>query len=247
MPPGKWLRTYIITPPFSAFCFAMFWLTGVLIHPFDRTRRMAHHVARFWSHLLLRTAGIRIHTEGLDHISPPACYVLVSNHLSLADTPLMCAYLPGLFRFMAKESLMKVPLIGGHLRRGGHISVARDDARSAVRSLAVAAKLIEAGEGSVLIFAEGGRSEGEIRAFKGGAAHLAIKSHVPVVPMAIAGTGEVMPKGAKLLRPGAIALIAGEPVDTRGMTPADRDSLTTVLQDRVAALSQRAATVIGRG
>ncbi len=230
------VRTYIITPPFSAVCFAMFWLCGVIAYPFDPTRKLSYLVGRFWSYLLLRTAGIRVLTRGLDALSPTGAYVLVSNHLSLADTPLMCAYLPGPFRFMAKESLMKVPIIGGHLRRGGHIGVMREDARSAVKSLAEAAKILDSGAGSVVIFAEGGRSEGEMRAFKGGAAHLAIKAQAAVVPIALTGTNQVMPKGAKLLRPGTICLVAGTPVDTRGMTAQDRDRLTTLVQEQVAGL-----------
>lgn len=231
------LRTYVITPPFSAFCFAMFWLCGVLVHKFDPRKKAMDLIARFWSWLLLWTAGITVITDGLDKLSATEQYVYVSNHLSLADTPLMCAYLPGPFRFLAKESLMRVPIIGGHLKRAGHIGVNRDDARSAVRSLAESIRVMQSGGASMLIFAEGSRSEGgDTQAFKGGAAHLAIKSGKPVVPLAIRGTNEVMPKGAKLLRPGTIRLFAGEPVPTAGMTAQDRDRLTEILQARVGEL-----------
>jgi 1-acyl-sn-glycerol-3-phosphate acyltransferase len=235
----------VVTPPFSAVCFAMFWLMGALAHPFDRDRRWSHRIARFWSYWLLRTAGVRVRTRGLEALSATSTYVIVSNHLSLADTPLMCAYLPGPFRFLAKESLMKVPIIGGHLRRGGHIAVAREDARSAVRSLAEAGRVLDSGAASVVIFAEGGRSEGEMRAFKGGAAHLAIKSRAAVVPMALAGTNLVMPKGAWLLRPGVVGLVAGEPIETRDMTAQDRDRLTGAVQERVAELADAAAALRG--
>jgi poly(hydroxyalkanoate) granule-associated protein len=92
--------------------------------------------------MLLRTAGVRVVAEGLDRLPADGAFVYVSNHLSLADTPLMAGWLPTSFRFLAKESLMKVPIIGGHLRRGGHIPVERNDARAAVRSLARAEKLL---------------------------------------------------------------------------------------------------------
>jgi 1-acyl-sn-glycerol-3-phosphate acyltransferase len=240
MPLRAALRTYIITPPLSAFCFTMFWLSGVLVYRFDPRKRAMDAIARFWSWLLLWTAGIRVVTDGLDKLSATEQYVYVSNHLSLADTPLMCAYLPGPFRFLAKESLMRVPIIGGHLRRAGHISVNRADARSAVRSLAEAGQVMESGEASMLIFAEGSRSEdGGTQAFRGGAAHLAIKVHKAVVPLAIRGTNDVMPKGARLLRPGTIRLIAGEPVPTTGMTAQDRDRLTDLLRTSVNGLLAR--------
>lgn len=240
MPLRAFLRTYVITPPFSAFCFSMFWLFGLLAYRFDPRKRAMDLIARFWSWLLLWTAGITVKTEGLAALSASEQYVFVSNHLSLADTPLMCAYLPGPFRFLAKESLMRVPIIGGHLQRAGHISVNRDDPRAAVRSLAEAGKIMLSGDASILIFAEGSRSEGgDTQAFKGGAAHLAIKSGKPVVPLAIRGTNEVMPKGAMLLRPGTIWLFAGEPVSTAGMTAQDRDRLTELLQERVSELRAR--------
>ncbi len=236
MPLWRKIRTYVITPPFSAFCFTMFWVCGMLVHRFDPKLRGMYLVGWFWSTLLIRTAGIRIVKRGFEGLSPVEPYVFVSNHLSLADTPLMYACLPGPFRFLAKESLMKVPIIGGHLRRAGHISVARDDARSAVKSLADAGKVLESGDASILVFAEGSRAEGDTRAFKGGASHLAIKSGKTVVPLALSGTNEVMPKGAHLLRPGTIWISAGTPAPTAGMTARDRDVLTERLQESVAAL-----------
>ncbi len=236
----RWLRTYIVTPPFSATCFASFWLSGLISSWFDRSGNSNHGVARFWSRMLLRTAGIRVVAEGLDSLPRDGAFVYVSNHLSLADTPLMAGWLPTSFRFLAKESLMQVPIIGGHLRRGGHIPVERSDARAAVRSLVRAEKLLRDARISVLVFAEGTRSEGgDLQAFKSGAAHLAIKAGAPVVPLAVYGTAEVMPKGHKLLRPGVIRLLAGEPIPTAGLKANDRESFTARLQAQVSELMDR--------
>lgn len=241
----RWLRTYIVTPPFSATCFASFWATSLVANTVDRTGRTGHAMARFWSRLLLWTAGVRVVVEGLDRLPPDGAFVFVSNHLSLADTPLMAGWLPTGFRFMAKESLMRVPIIGSHLQRGGHIGVDRDDARAAVRSLARAERLLR-DRVSVLIFAEGTRSEdGGLQAFKAGAAHLAIKAGTPVVPLAVHGTSDVMPKGHKLLRPGVVRLLAGEPIPTAGLKPADRDGFTERLQTRVAELLDRVVRIPG--
>lgn len=242
----SWLRTYIITPPFSAACFTSFWLCGLVTSWLDRSGNTTHYVARFWSRMLLRTAGIRIITEGLDQLPGDGAFVYVSNHLSLADTPLMAGWLPTSFRFLAKESLMKVPIIGGHLRRGGHIPVERNDARAAVRSLARAEKLLRDARVSILVFAEGTRSQdGDLQAFKAGAAHLAIKAGAPVVPLAVYGTAEVMPKGHKLLRPGVIRLLAGAPISTAGLKAIDRDTFTARVQARVAELMDRVVQIKG--
>ncbi|MFN7922211.1 MAG: lysophospholipid acyltransferase family protein [Bryobacteraceae bacterium] len=236
----QFLRTYIITPPLSASAFTGFWFFGVVAWPFDRDGSLTHRVARVWSWWLLNTAGIRIRIEGTDRLDPHGTYIYVSNHLSLADTPFTTTYLPTIFRFLAKESLMKVPIIGGHLRRGRHISVPREDARGAARALAKAADLLRAKTASVLIFAEGTRGEGAMQAFKAGAAHLAIQTGVPVVPVAIAGTDEVLPKGAPLLRPGSISMVVGEPIPSVGLTAADRGRFTTQLQENVSRLLERA-------
>jgi 1-acyl-sn-glycerol-3-phosphate acyltransferase len=243
---SSWFRTYIITPPFSATCFASFWLSTLIASWFDRSGNASHGAARFWSRMLLRTAGIRVVAEGLDSLPRDAAFVYVSNHLSLADTPLMAGWLPSSFRFLAKGSLMRVPIIGGHLRRGGHIAVERDDARAAVRSLARAEKLLRDARVSIMVFAEGTRSaDGDLQAFKSGAAHLAIKSGAPVVPLAVHGTAEVMPKGHKLLRPGVIRLLAGQPIPTAGLKPIDRDSFTERLQDKVSELLDRVVQIRG--
>lgn len=240
----SWFRTYVITPPFSAACFASFWFSGLISSRLDRSGNLTHTMARFWSRMLLHTAGIRVVVEGLDTLPRDGAFVYVSNHLSLADTPLMAGWLPTSFRFLAKDSLMRVPIIGGHLRRGGHIAVERDDARAAVRSLARAEKLLREAGVSVLVFAEGTRSAGgDLQAFKSGAAHLAIRSGAPVVPIAVHGTAEVMPKGHKLLRPGVIRLLAGAPILTAGLRANDRDSFTARLQASVSDLLDRVVQI----
>lgn len=234
------LRTYVITPPFSAFCFAAFWCCSIAYTFARASKTRMHALGRYWSRFLLRTAGIRVRTEGLDQIDPQGTYIYVANHRSLADTPVTSALLPTCFRYMAKESLLRVPIIGGHLRRGAHIGVPREDARGAARALARAAELLRSGEASVLIFAEGTRGTGAVQAFKSGAAHLAVQTGVPVVPIGIAGTQDVLPRGAPLLRPGVVALVAGAPIPTAGLGPKDRDSLTALLQEGVGALVDRA-------
>jgi 1-acyl-sn-glycerol-3-phosphate acyltransferase len=242
----SWVRTYIITPPFSAICFASFWLSGLVSSWFDGSGNRSHGIARFWSRMLLRTAGVRVVAEGLDRLPADGAFVYVSNHLSLADTPLMAGWLP----HVVPVSCQGIADEGADHRRPsaawrGHIPVERNDARAAVRSLARAEKLLRDARVSILVFAEGTRSQGgDLQAFKSRSRSPgAIKSGAPVVPIAVYGTADVMPKGRKLLRPGVIRLLAGDPIPTAGLKANDRDRFTQGLQARVSELMDRVVQI----
>jgi len=225
------LRGYLISNPASLVLFILFYLSGAVAKRFGS---QGHGVARFFSRRLLGAAGIKVHANGLEHLRGGP-FVLVANHLSLADTPLLMGYLPADFRFIAKASLFRSPIIGAHLRRGGHIPVVREDPRSAVKSLVQAAALLRQGI-SILLFAEGTRSEGQMQDFKGGAAHLGIKTGASVVPLAISGTPAILPKGSLTLLSGAVSIQIGKPIPTTGLGPRDRDRLTNSIQHEVACL-----------
>jgi len=183
--------------------------------------------------------------EGLDRIQPDGGYVFAANHLSLMDTPLVIAYIPAQFRFLAKRSLFRVPFIGGHLKRAGHIRVDREDPRSAVKVMGVAAELIRKDGISILVFPEGSRSEdGKLQEFKEGAAYLAIKAGVPVVPVAISGTHAVLPPGSVLVRSGKATLRIGHPIPTGSLQLSDRALLTRRIREEVAALLPEADSVV---
>lgn len=239
-----WFLTNVITPPFSALCFLSFWLHGAVARLLRLDADRHHAIARFWSRLLLRTALVRVRTEGLDKLNPAGVYIFVSNHLSLADTPLVAGWLPFRFRFMAKESLMKIPIVGDHLRWGRHLAVPREDTRGAARSLAEAARLLRQRAASVMIFAEGTRGSGTLQPFKPGAAHLALHTGVPVVPVAIEGTDRIMPRGAFLLRPGRIRLKVGDVIPTAGLRGIDPGEFTRELESRVNQLLGGAAPAV---
>jgi 1-acyl-sn-glycerol-3-phosphate acyltransferase len=229
----KTLRTWLVTNPLGMLIFLGFFLHGRVARPAS-----LHDIGRNWSRRMLAVAGVRVETAGLDHAIRSEPCVLVANHLSLLDTPLLYAFLPVEFRFIAKESLFKVPIIGAHLRKGGHISLFREDGRSAVRSLEEASRILREEKKSVLVFAEGTRaSEGQgLRSFKTGAAHLAIQAGAPVVPVAIQGTAELLPRNSFAIRSGGASLSIGAPIATVGMSRKDRESLTTRLQTEVARL-----------
>ena len=231
------LRAALITDPLLVLATIVMGTASLAASLFDASGRAQHRVARAWARLLLAIAGVRVRVEGLERISPGASYVFAANHLSYMDTPLVVAHIPAEFRFLAKKSLFKVPFIGYHLKRAGHIPVPRGDARASLRSMAEAAAIIRRRAVSVLVFPEGGRSPGAMQEFKDGAAYIAIKAGVPAVPVGIVGTRAVLPMDSLLVRGGEVLLRIGQPIPTAGLSVHDHRRLTEQLRERVLELA----------
>ena len=137
---------------------------SVAVSFFDPEGRRQNSVARTWARSLLWVGGVKVRIEGLERILPDAGYVIASNHVSYMDTPVVLANMPVQFRFLAKRGLFKIPFLGNHLSRAGHIPVPREDPRAAVKTMSLAAEIIRERGISVLIFPEGGRSrDGELQ------------------------------------------------------------------------------------
>ena len=217
----------------TIFCGAIAWMVSFL----EQAGREQMKVARMWARSLLRFAGVRVEVEGLEKISSKAGYVFVSNHLSYMDTPVVLSRIPVEFRFLAKKGLFRIPFLGTYLKRGGHIQVPRGDPRAAVKSLTQAAQLVREHGISLLIFPEGGRSpDGALHPFKEGAAFIAIKAGVPVVPVALIGTRRILPMGSATFGRGPVRLRIGDPISTADLTSRDRQSLTEAVRDRIASM-----------
>ena len=200
---------------------------SVVVTLFDTSGDTGVGIARWWARALLWYARVRVNVEGMEKLQGISACVLCSNHLSYMDTPVVLSRIPLRFRFLAKSELFKIPFMGTHLRQAGHIPVPLEDPRAAVKTLTQAAEAIRNRSISLLIFPEGGRSEdGLLQPFKEGAAYIAIKAQVPLVPVAIIGTREVLPMHGKVFRPGRVRLLVGDPISTAGRTLKDRDALT---------------------
>ena len=184
----------------------------------DRNGALQHGCARTWALWIIRVSGARLRVLRGTALLDRGPLIFVSNHQSFFDIFALLACLPVQFRFLAKESLFRVPFLGWHLRRAGHVPVDRANPRVAYRSLQSAVEQIRAGT-SVLIFPEGSRSEtGQVGSFKKGSLRLALASGAPVVPVAIYGTSLILPKGSMWISPGDIDVCIGErirpPADT---------------------------------
>jgi 1-acyl-sn-glycerol-3-phosphate acyltransferase len=156
------------------------------------------------------------------------------------DTPVILTHIPADFRFMAKDGLFKIPLLGTHLGQAGHIPVPREDPRAAVKTMTHAANSIRTRNISLLIFPEGGRShDGVLQSFKDGASYIAIKAEVPVVPLAISGTHEILAMHSATFHRGKVALRIGDPIPTTGLTLHERKPVTATARECVVAMLHR--------
>ncbi|MFZ5774381.1 MAG: lysophospholipid acyltransferase family protein [Thermodesulfobacteriota bacterium] len=191
---------------------------------------------RNWARCIAWLGGVRVRVTGAERLDPNRPYIFAANHQSQVDIFALQGYLGCDFRWLAKLELFKVPIFGWGMRLAGYIPVDRGHSRKAVRSLDEAAKRIADGT-SVIIFPEGTRSpDGNLQPFKAGAMVLAIKAGVDLVPVAISGTHQVLPKGKLLVRPGRVEIRVGEPIPTRNYTVKQKQELAELLQSRVAAL-----------
>ncbi len=230
------LRAYLFVDPLILLATAVMGTLSMLVSLFDPSGNAPHRVARLWSRILIRVSGMQVRVEGLGNVPESGGCVIASNHLSLMDTPLLLAHIPLQFRFLAKRNLFKVPFIGGHLRRAGHVSIPREDARGSLKAMSESARIIRERGVSALVFPEGGRSKGQLREFKEGAAYIAIKAGVPLVPVGISGTRQVLPMGSFVVRPGKVNLRIGAPLSTAGLTLRDCSRLTAELREKILEL-----------
>ncbi len=182
---------------------------------------------------MLRISLSPVTLAGADRLPQPVTAVYAANHLSYMDTPVLFAKLPFQFRILAKSGLWKVPFIGWHLHRSGQVPVDQSSARSSIVSLNGGVAALKAGL-PLVIFPEGGRSaSGETQAFLSGGAFMAIRAQVPLVPVTVVGTYQLLPIHSYHLRPRPLAVILGEPISTVGLTTRDADSLTRRVHDTI--------------
>ena len=231
------VRSLLITDPLIILATIVLGAVNLLASLFETDGRRQIAIAQFWSRLIIRIAGVKLSVRGLENIQPNGSYVFASNHLSYMDTPVVLGHIPVQFRFLAKKGLFSIPFLGYHLHRAGHIAVPREDPRGAIKAMTTAAEVIQQRGISILIFPEGGRTrDGAIQEFKDGASYIAIKAGVPIVPVALLGTREVLPMGSLNIRPGRVAMRVGEPIPTAGLTLKDRAALTEQVKQRVVEL-----------
>jgi 1-acyl-sn-glycerol-3-phosphate acyltransferase len=183
---------------------------------------------------LVRCVGVRVQVKGLERIPLKTC-IFAANHTSSADAPAVVGAIPRRIAILLKKSLFEYPIVGQAFRLAHFIPVDRFNRDSAVESLEKATLALLGGQ-SFLIYPEGTRSpDGRLQVFKKGAAVMAIKAGVPIVPIACSGAQRVMEKRRLRIHPGEILVEFLDPISPSDYTLEQRDALNARLHDALAA------------
>lgn len=227
--------------------FALFfpWTFFVVLTAFPISllgENIVHRYGIFWGRSCLWLAGLKVRVKGAENIPQGQPAVYAANHQSNFDIPALYAGLPLQFRWLAKKELFDVPLFGPAMKRCGYIPIDRSDRRKAMHSMNEAAQRISQGA-SVIVFPEGTRTpDGQLQEFKKGALVIAVKAQVPVVPVAIRGSYQIMPKNVLKINPGPIDIEIFPPIATEGLKTKAIDNLSEQTQQLIAtALKEHAS------
>ena len=233
IPPFHLWRTVLVLIPVITLYTIALGVVSLLSTVVEPSGNFAHKCARAWARLILATSGVRVRLSGLEHLTPGRSYVFAANHQSIYDIPIVFASVPFQLRIVAKASLGRIPFMGWHLYRAGHLLVdRRNPGPDVVQKMA---RLV--GESSSLIvFPEGTRSvDGTVGRFKKGSFLVAIDAQLPVVPVSIGGSCHVMRKGQLMVRPAEVALIIHQPIPTVDVSRTDVVEFVNRVRSVVAA------------
>ena len=190
-----------------------------------------------WSRGILKVTGVSLSVEGLENIPKDTPCVFVGNHRSYYDIPLLLASLDKPHGILAKEELEKILLLNRWMKLLGCVFVQRDDLRASVRALNDATAIVESGK-SFVIFPEGTRYKGEeggAGEFKAGAFRIAVKTGVPVVPVALTGARALFEGNGNLCHPGSVHIKVLPPIRTEGMSKAEQKQLPDAVRQAILA------------
>ena len=215
-------------------------LTAISAGIFRSTsRRLYDWTTQDWARWNLWAAGTPIDLQGLERVPRGTPVVYASNHSSMFDIWALSLVLPGSTRFVAKAELARVPVMGPAMLRAGHVTIDRFNRARAFEAYDRAAATIKSGI-STIVFPEGTRSRtGDLLPFKNAPFGLAIAAQVPIVPVYVHNTFQIMPKGAWRLRRLPIRIRIGDPIPTAGMTLDDREALRDNVRAAIVQLRAR--------
>jgi 1-acyl-sn-glycerol-3-phosphate acyltransferase len=232
----RW-RTNVLHIPLMTLATVLCGSISLAVSLVDKRGRAQHRIARFWARSLVFAAGCSLTVRGQENLRKHPVAVYASNHTSYMDTPVVFAALPFQFRILAKKELWPIAFIGWYLGRSGQIPIDTQNPRATLSSLGVGVKALRSGM-PLFVFPEGGRTpNGELQNFLSGAAYLAIRAQVPLVPIALSGVYDLLPMHTRHLYSGELTLTAGEPISTTGMTVRQTDELTERLRSAIQELT----------
>jgi len=206
-------------------------LLGLLVPGQNRKGKIFRWVTKSYSWVALRLFGVTLETRGLSRVDLDTPYVFMSNHVSHIDSPALALSIPHPLHWVFKKELSKIPVFGWVLLSLGQIMVDRTDASQAREALTSAASGLS-GNNSVLIYPEGTRSrDGKLQPLKKGGFYIALRAKLPVVPVRVSGSHDIVPSGSLAVRPGHVVVELFDPIPTAGKTDADIPGLMAKVRD----------------
>ena len=240
------LRSYFILSPLIWAYTLILGTLSLICSLFDRSGRMQHNLARFWSWLIMKTILSPVKVTGMDNItgtniskdkidgSKPRVYAV--THASALDIPILYVYLPFQFRIIFKSELLGYPFIGWHLQRSGQVCINQQNPAASIGAIKSALRSLRSGM-PLVIFPEGGRTrDGKIQPFLPGAFFLAIKAQADIVPIALVDTFDLLPMNTYHIKCQPLEMRVGEPISTAGLTVRDTDEVSAKVRVAIDAL-----------
>jgi 1-acyl-sn-glycerol-3-phosphate acyltransferase len=188
-----------------------------------------------WARLVARLTPMAVTVHGGEHADPQRSYVVVCNHQSQYDILLVYGWLKLNLKWVMKKELRKIPGLGLGCEKAGHIFVDRSNPRAARTAVMEALERLGNGVG-ILFFVEGTRSnDGRLLPFKKGAYRLAVEQQLPILPVTVSGTREIMPARTLRLFPGRGTLTIHPPIETAGLELSDMEQLIARSREVIAS------------
>jgi len=201
-------------------------------------------LARGWARVILAASGVSVRVLHSERLRPGQSFVVAPNHESFYDILVLFAFLPVSMRFLAKRNLFRVPILGWSMAAAGFVPVDRGEPGRSTATIETGLKRLERGL-SLIVFPEETRTRtGDLLPFKTGAALLALRSGLPLLPIGIGGTFRIQRRGGFTITPSQVALAIGEPILVEGHSPRERTALTESLRESVAALRAEAREAV---
>jgi 1-acyl-sn-glycerol-3-phosphate acyltransferase len=236
---GLWGTTLVLTPTMAT-------VAGTSALAGDRRGKVWWAASRAWAAGVLGAAGVTdFIVKGVEVLYDGAPCILMSNHESHLDPPSIIRSSERPVGFLTKQELKAVPVFGWALERTGHVFIDRKHREKSHASIEKAASKIAEGR-CVAVFPEGSRSlDGDLLPFKKGGFVLAAKAHVPIIPVAVAGTREIFPAKNSFVRAtGPVAVVYGAPIPTTDYTLDTKDALMALVRERIEALREEARALV---
>ncbi|KAA3602779.1 MAG: 1-acyl-sn-glycerol-3-phosphate acyltransferase [Calditrichaeota bacterium] len=208
--------------------------SAILISYLGASQDFLNKIGVVWAKFLLWHCGVKVELEGLENLESIETCVFVANHQSHFDIPSIIANLPKQVRMVAKEELAKIPIFGTCIKRAGHITINRSNRREAIKSMRNAELRMKEEKICPYIFAEGTRSEdGTLLPFKKGAFVIATSTKAPIIPMAIWGSKDILPKGNLKIHSGKVRIRILKPILTEEMKEFTKEEIMNLTRNKI--------------